>query len=225
MVDMDRSNSGKPSESYKKMLSKEIKLDADPEAARMFFSKFTINGVNYCRPHLLISCHLCEEDNSGCQDDCDAERERLSLRCGGDARLNERAERWKVRVTGMLLEVHMKIKDIGGMPMGLKLEMKRGERELNDEFLADVSQTFKDGASQCCYYGCEMPDAKTLSKCAGCGVVKYCCKEHQTLDWKWEHKFECTSKVPKFVLEEIESDRQRNLRGIYDNTERQMSGI
>lgn len=30
-----------------------------------------------------------------------------------------------------------------------------------------------------------------LRKCAGCGMVAYCCKEHQKAHWKAQHKKEC----------------------------------
>mmetsp|Transcript_12542 Transcript_12542/g.35884 ORF Transcript_12542/g.35884 Transcript_12542/m.35884 type:complete len:146 (-) Transcript_12542:19-456(-) len=95
-------------------------------------------------------------------------------------------------------------------------EFKEKERKLNDEFLADVVKTFEEGASQCCYYACANPAVETLYKCVGRGIAKYCSKKHQALDWKWEHKVECTKSMPQFVLDEIESDRERNVRGDYD---------
>jgi len=224
---MDCSNGSKPMESLKKYLSKEGLLKNDPTLSRMMYSKFAINGVLYCRPHLLLHCHLCEENSSACLDDINSERERLCLRYGGDARLNKRAEEWSDRLMSMQFAAMVKVKSIG-IPFSLRAgmmfgEMKSSESAVNQEFLADVAQVFKDGTSQCCYWGCEQPDAEKLSKCSGCGVVKYCSKKHQALDWKWEHKFECTKSVPKLFLDEIEADRQRNLHGDYQNINRYSS--
>merc|ERR1712117_989587 len=108
----------------------------------------------------------------------------------------------------------MQVSESGFLPV---TEMKSNERALNDEFLADVAGTFKNGASQCCYWGCKKPDVEKLYKCTGCGVVKYCSKNHQVLDWKWEHEFECTKSVPKFLLDEYEANQKRNLAGDYSN--------
>ena len=112
-----------------------------------------------------------------------------------------------------------------GYPPTLHRELEEIERAVNNEFLADVAQTFKKGTSQCCYWGCKQPDSNKLAKCSGCGVVKYCSREHQTLDWKWEHKFECTKAIPKDVLDNIEADRQRNLRGNYDHIDRSILSV
>ena len=197
-------------------------MKSDPMCSRLMFSKFVINGVYYCRPHLLIRCHFCEEDNAGMQDECNEERQKLGLRCGGDARLNQRAEKWGDRVLCGQLEAKMKVEQTQGqgIPLSLRMELKTREKAINEELLADVAEVFKKGASQCCYWACKNPDAEKLSKCAGCGVVRYCSKEHQQLDWKWEHKWECTKSVPKFLLDEIEADRQRNLRGDYEKIDR-----
>jgi hypothetical protein len=93
------------------------------------------------------------------------------------------------------------------------------ERELNDKFLAETDEIMQNqGASQCCYWACKTPhgnDGRPLSRCTGCKIVKYCCKEHQALDWDWEHKAECTSVLPDWYKAELEADRERNLRGDY----------
>ena len=102
----------------------------------------------------------------------------------------------------------------------LQTELRAKEQKLNERFLADVDKTMNEGASQCCYYACANPAVEKLYKCAGCGIAKYCSKKHQKLDWQWEHKLECTKSTPQFVLDEIQSDRERHLRGDYDRIER-----
>jgi hypothetical protein len=72
-----------------------------------------------------------------------------------------------------------------------------------------------EGVSHCCYWACANPSPEQLFKCKGCGVVKYCCREHQEQDWKWEHKVECTRSVPQYILDEMQSDKERYLRGDY----------
>jgi hypothetical protein len=101
----------------------------------------------------------------------------------------------------------------------LTMEWKIKEREINDEFLAETGDIMQNkGASQCCYWACTTPngrDSQELQRCSGCKLVKYCCKEHQTLDWKFEHKGECTASHPGWYNEGLQQDRERNLRGDY----------
>merc|ERR1712012_456771 len=47
---------------------------------------------------------------------------------------------------------------------------------------------------------CGCPGTK---KCSGCGKVSYCCRNHQTLDWKARHKFECKDPNFKFSYREM----------------------
>ena len=46
---------------------------------------------------------------------------------------------------------------------------------------------------------------------------KVLCKSHQRLNWKWEHKGECTVNVPSWLREEYARDRTNNLNGSYDD--------
>jgi hypothetical protein len=208
------------------------RLHGDPSLGRLVYANFLLNGLQYCRPHLMIYCHLCEENNQPLRDEVDAEREALGIRLGGDPRINATAEEWKNYIQEKQLETTLKgdlIRQMYGKGdaqtyekqwetfMG---ESKAEEAEINDRFLAKVKATFDEGASQCCYYACAKPDAEKLFRCAGCGVAKYCSKDHQLKDWSWEHKGECTSNIPQFVKDEMEQDRQRNLRGDCEKIER-----
>ena len=205
------------------------KLHADPETARLVYGKLVLNGVSYCRPHLMLRCHLCEDDSFVLREEVDCERAQLALRPGGDPMLNRKAEKWGELTLTMTKQAMAKVQvliDTYGKDHAqthpwqwqkFMAEANEEERELNDRFLADVQASFDEGASQCCYWACENPDADTLLRCAGCRLAKYCCKEHQKKDWQWEHKGECHSQLPQYIKDDIEQDRQRNLHGDYEN--------
>jgi len=180
----------------------------------------------------MLYCHICEESNKFLQEEVNAERSALGLRVGGDPMFNEKADKWMEFINAKQMEGRLK-NDLLIQKYGKEFtkthpehwqkfacESKDQEREINDEFLKDVKATFDDGASQCCYYACDKPDADKLFRCAGCGIAKYCSKAHQKSDWGWEHKGECTSQVPQFIRDEIEEDRNRNLAGNYDVIDR-----
>jgi hypothetical protein len=84
------------------------KLHSDRNLARMTYMHIIINGVQYCRQHLMLRCHICEVDNSFLQEGCDEERQRLGIRGGGDPRLNERAEYWREFIKEKQLELTLK---------------------------------------------------------------------------------------------------------------------
>lgn len=219
-----------PERSLKIGMGKKL-LRSDRNMSRMCYESFIINGIQYCRPHLLTTCHLCKVSNEHLRDDCDSQRLELGLREGGDPALNRRADQWTERIHGEQLTGQLRFDELrlrlgGDLRLHprewnrLKAELRAKERQLNDELLADVAKTLKQGASQCCYWACAEPAADKLLRCGGCGVAKYCSKEHQAMDWRWEHKLECSKSTPRFVLDEIESDRERNLRGDYEKAER-----
>ena len=217
----------KPQRNLKVVFGGKKKLHAseNKEMARMLCTKFIVNGVQYCRPHLMLSCHLCEENNIFLKEEADEERRSLGLRPGGDPRINDLADHWYATIMKEQMEAKRKFGELGDRAdpfdrMDLMKELKANEKKLNDRFLADVDKAMSEGASQCCYYACANPAVETLYSCSGCGIVKYCSKKHQALDWKWEHKVECTKSIPQFVLDEIQSDRERHLRGDYDKIER-----
>jgi hypothetical protein len=226
---------------------KKLHKDENRVLARICYQSFVINGVQYCRPHLLVKCSLCEEDNVSLQEECDAERQLLGLRQGGDPHLNARAERWHEEITDAQLYGTLKANQVRMMYSesyrkahprefavewrNMMVELNTKEKDLHDRLLAEAARTVKEGASECCYWACAEPSGASadalaeekstkLFRCSGCGVAKYCSKEHQMMDWKWEHKMECSKSVPQFFLEEIEEDRRRHLRGDYEKVDR-----
>lgn len=234
---------GGKNKSLKMSIGKKM-LHADQGMARVFYQSFLLNGVQYCRRHLMISCHLCEVDNSNLRQEVDEERENLGLRPGGDPCLNKKAEKWHNFIAAKQIEAKHEVKLLREKYgenvtqtnpkawMEFQQSANADERKINDRFLKEVQETMDAGASQCCYWACKTPngssDAKEgnatstattrntkLLRCAGCGIAKYCCKEHQKLDWGWEHRGECSCQLPKFLVDEMEQDRQRNLQGDY----------
>ena len=200
---------------------------------RLMYGDMMINGVPYCRRHLMIKCHLCQEDKGFLHDETNAERDSLGLRMGGDPELNNRSKRWSdlvdtENITKTLQRDNLILRygrnHAETHPQywaRLTNEWKIKEREINDEFLAenDVIMLNK-GASQCCYWACTTPNGHNgnpLLRCTGCNIVRYCCKEHQSRDWKFEHKGECTCSLPDWYNTELQRDRERNLRGDYSD--------
>jgi hypothetical protein len=202
------------------------KLHSDRATARMFCNQIIINGKTYCRPHLMERCHLCEVDYASLNEEVQEERDRLGLRSIGDARLNEKSDYWgeiiRDKQMSMMLESESlkRIKQTDPVRFNLlwrqmAAQGKKDERALNDRFLADIAGL---QASQCCYWKCQSPSAPKLLLCTGCRIVKYCCAEHQQLDWQWEHKGEC--RIPDFLNKEFQEDRARNLAGNYETIDR-----
>jgi hypothetical protein len=193
----------------------------DEVLARVILDNFVINGAPYCYPHLQIYCHICEKNFESCHDDVNEERMRLGLRPGGDPVITHRAQEWSTYIQLKQLGMHEEIKLLalqygGQIPPHIwshqNREMNITERDINQEFMQRVTQTLQEGASECCYWACQKPKTK-LFACAGCRIAKYCCKDHQQKDWKWEHRGECYSKLPQFLKEEVTDLRERNLQG------------
>lgn len=203
------------------------------DCQRLMYDDIMINGVPYCRRHLMIKCHLCQVDKGYVHYNTNAERKLLGLRMGGDPGLNSRSERWSdlvdaEKMKGVLQRDNLNLRygpdHIKTHPqywVQFMKESKIKEREINDEFLAENDDIMlTKGTSQCCYWACTTPsgrDGNPLLRCTGCKIVRYCCKEHQSLDWKFEHKGECTCSLPDWYNEELQRDRERNLRGDYSD--------
>jgi hypothetical protein len=194
-------------------------LTGAEEMARMIYGIIVINGAQHCRPHLLSRCHLCEADHRDVNEDADEERDCLGLRPAGDVTLNQRADKWGDLTSDEALQSRLQM-DVSRQKHGsdchqtnpekwhsFMAEAKESERQLNDEFLADEPQV-----SQRCHWACQDEVApEELSRCAGCRIVKCCCKDHQAKDWAWEHRGEC--KLPQFLVDEHGANRLRNLAG------------
>ena len=203
----------------------------DKSFQRMMYGAMLINGASYCRRHLMRKCHRCQEDRHYLHEEANEERYDLGLRDAGDRALNERSDRWSDLVDqenmAKTLQRDMLITKYGRNHAQTHPQYWREltnqwvvrEREINDEFLPETRDVLQNkGASQCCYWACATPggrDNKPLLRCSGCKIVKYCCKEHQSLDWKWEHKGECTASLPDWYNAELQQDFERNLQGDY----------
>jgi hypothetical protein len=152
-----------------------------------------INGVNYCHAHLQIYCHICELDLSQLHEEVNEEWERMGLRPGGDPRLTGRAKEWMSLIVPKQQEMRLQTEFLASQDVGgtvppdawrrLCAERDMVEGKVNDGFMAKLQQTLDEGVSQCCYWACETPRSEKLFKCGGCGLVKYCSKGHQRLDW------------------------------------------
>ena len=218
------------SKTLKMSMGKDKLHNGDPSLARTMYQYFYINGCQYCRPHFLVKCHLCEVDATMNNDEVNDERINLGLKNAGDPRLDDHAQKWNDRVDGRLimleLEHDMALMNHGRdyyveNPLAWKDEcdrLDRDQRQINDELFQDLQILREQGVQQCCYWACDNEvEERTLKRCTGCRFAKYCSKECQESDWIWEHRGECTANVPQFILDEMRVTLERNLRGDYSN--------
>ena len=209
----------------KMALGKE-KIESSQTVARTIYRIVLINGYQYCRPHLMASCHLCSVDNAPYNERVDEERSKLGIRLGGDDKLNSISTRCRQEVLTIFSKRNSELKSLAEKYgnnhaktnpeafADFKRNAIREEQEYNGNFLPEVDRLIQEGISQCAYWACQNPSAPNLRFCAGCRLVKYCCVEHQALDWEWEHKGECL--IPQFLKDEYKEDRERNYNGEYD---------
>lgn len=168
-------------------------LDSDKCLARMMCGATLVSGAQCCRPHLVATRHLCEADCASLNEEANQERCLLGLHPCGDESLNAQSEKWANLTSRKAREQQLRLGALSkkrgppnmspGQLQGFFRSAKASEREINDEILAEMVE-----ASQRSCWACEQPNAPNLRACAGCGVVKRCCKDHQVSDWKWEHK-------------------------------------
>jgi len=65
-----------------------------------------------------------------------------------------------------------------------------GFQRVRDSLKATFAETFR---SPCSWTECSKVETQELKfkMCAGCQIVRYCCKKCQRLHWKAEHKRQC----------------------------------
>jgi len=206
---------------------KKLNKPGNEKLAMDLYHSVLVNGVEYCRTHLLLRCHLCQLDFRSLREEVEMEREELDLRPGGDSRLDHFSDKWesKVEEPSLLRALQGDIACIQYGPRDLVEEAQKmneyinnlpqDDRAMNAEFMRELKELKSKGVSECAYWACENPSTDKLLVCAGCKFHKYCCKDHQRLDWVWEHRAECTPNVPKCVLVEVEATMKRNLAGDY----------
>ena len=173
----------------------------------MAYEMVIINGCTYCRRHLKRSCHLCEVAYTHLNDEADAERRELGLRPVGDPGLDAVSDAFEQEVQGKHMRFRLLQEELGStsfaqIPLHIRNELDADQNELNSRYLRLPECT------HCAYWKCSNPlPASPLLKCSSCKLVKYCCHDHQKLDWAWEHKGECC--VPRGMQEEL--DREYSL--------------
>jgi hypothetical protein len=146
---------------------------AAKDVLSLVFASVVINGGTYCRRHLLICCDECGIDYKTLHDEANVLRIQHHVRPVGDSGLDAVSERIRDSMFADLCEF-----DADSEAQALATEAK-------------AAPSAAAACTECAYYACVNPTAPNLSACNRCHVVKYCSKECQTQDWKWEHKYEC----------------------------------
>eukprot|EP00956_Cyclotella_meneghiniana_P041252 scaffold219653_cov33-Cyclotella_meneghiniana.AAC.3 len=59
---------------------KKLHADGQNGLGRMMYQSMLVNGVQYCRRHLVLSCHLCQLEHTDLKYEVDDERQTLGLR-------------------------------------------------------------------------------------------------------------------------------------------------
>ena len=169
-----------------KMLAKEQGLSGDHSIRDMIIKAILVNGGQYCRPHRRLSCHVCEVDYTSSHEAENEKRAHFRCRPCGDANLDEVSHVLHKEVYASQMEFKARQEPYKGKGMwapGLREWATANENDIN------ARNAIPAECSQCSYYKC----GKTtdLKSCAKCKIVKYCSRECQTADWKYEHKYEC----------------------------------
>ena len=168
------------------MLQTEPGALSNPKIRDMITAFIIINGGQYCRPHRRLICHVCEADYTSTHQDENQKRINFGCRPCGDANLDEVSHVLNKEVYAVQMELRARQEPYeakGILAPGLKEWGAAIENDINTRYAIPAE------CSQCSYYQC----GKTtdLKSCAKCKIVKYCSRECQTADWKYEHKYEC----------------------------------
>jgi hypothetical protein len=79
----------------KMYMMKMLKKPGNEAMAKSIYKTMLINGVEYCREHLLRRCHICEMDHSSTREEVESERLEMGLRGGGDSTVDRFCDKWE----------------------------------------------------------------------------------------------------------------------------------
>ena len=171
--------------SWKMLVWKDVK-DVDPSIMETLSDSIVINGGTYCRKHLRSSCHVCEIEYAHLHDEANQKRIAAGAREVGDKALNAVSVELWAEVNAAKIEFREKQKpyaSTGSWCPGLLEYAKANEARINAKYAVPPE------CSQCAYFRCGK--SGMLERCSRCHIVKYCSRDCQKADWKWEHKIEC----------------------------------
>lgn len=192
-----------------------------------------INGGTYCRPHLKSDCHMCEVSYEHLHDEANSAREAHGLRPVGDLGLD--ASTWSIKdevlkAQAVVMDEMAHLKATG--QYGPSWRPTPAMRAVEDDINRRMAEPPR--CTACAYYKCTIElagDPHTsagveLLTCTGCGIARYCSKECQRKDWRWEHKAECdwdgtlakalAKAAPLRALRAISDDEDDRLQGTVD---------
>jgi hypothetical protein len=130
------------------------------------------------------------------RDEVDDERERLGIRLSGDPGLDQTGGPIGDQlITRFSIDAHGVPVNDGSSPFSFPASAAAQIPTMNELRVAAAEHKSRTQCTSCAYWACPCPTGVPLTTCSKCKIVKYCGKDCQAADWKWEHKFECTVPV------------------------------